>query len=85
MISPKTKDILFKILNIYPSNESWRQRFNIDHNNCNFCEMKYYKTTQKYLGRCYIFGITLKDKRYDMVLNNLLLLATFFIIMSKWS
>ena len=36
-ISPKTKEVHFKILsNIYLSGELLRKRFGIDHNNCTF-------------------------------------------------
>ena len=38
-IAPKAKEVHFKILNkVYPSSEFLRNRFNLDHNNCLFCE-----------------------------------------------
>ncbi|XP_049904321.1 uncharacterized protein LOC126392755 isoform X1 [Epinephelus moara] len=51
-ISPKAKETHFKTLNdIYPCNEFLRQRFNIDKNNCTFCD-SYTETLEHLFFSC---------------------------------
>lgn len=51
-VSPKTKEIHFKILNeIYPSGELLRVQFNIEQNNCIFCDSEI-ETTEHLFYQC---------------------------------
>jgi len=111
-VSPKAKEVHFRILNnVYPSNELLRKRFNIDQNNCSFCNVEI-ETTEHIFFDCsccmllwedlqdwlsskiplpdpltrenIIFGVRLEDSSSDLVLNNIIVLAKYFIHCSKW-
>ena len=60
-ISPKTKEVHFKILsNVYPSSELLRKRFGIDHNNCIFCDNDIETTEPLFIDCSYMllhFGV----------------------------
>lgn len=71
LVSPKTREVHFKILNnIYPSNELLRLRFNVNHNNCCFCDNEI-ETTDHLFFHC-VYSATFWEDLQDWLSTKIL-------------